>query len=236
LLPNDLKRELEKGYEDVRRIDKEAKQLFNLAMLLAKMGESGEKETSMYIEKTEEMESRKKEIQKVILPGISKGIDIISELRKKTGDLEIFREELMKRISRMEMIEEENKRLREELSRIREFVEVEEIALEVPEIYKEIKELAEKMIRPFQPYLEVRQVRDTLLKKIEKAGLEELYVQLAETSKFDESIPLDKTLQADGYEAIRRVYQEVAVNIIAFVERKEEEVRKIRDKIVRLGI
>jgi hypothetical protein len=111
------------------------------------------------------------------------------------------------------------------------------IITRVPELYLEVKEDAKELERLsgslFSPYLDVKLKREELIGKLEELNLvnEEFYKLLLEARKIDEkfkeNLPLSK-----GEEEFKLLYGTAARMIVNYVEGREKEIARIREKIM----
>jgi hypothetical protein len=111
------------------------------------------------------------------------------------------------------------------------------VITKIPELYLEIKEDAGELERlsgsPYSHYLEVKLKRDELIEKLEELNLEneEFYKLLQKTKEIDERFKENLPLIEGGKEYVL-LYTTAARMIENYVERREREVARIREKII----
>jgi hypothetical protein len=107
----------------------------------------------------------------------------------------------------------------------------------IPEAYLEMKEDAKELERlsgsSFSSYLDVKLKREELIEKIEDLNLteEEFYKLLLEARKIDEKFREDLPL-SEGDKEFKLLYDTAARMIVNYVEKREREVARIREKFI----
>jgi hypothetical protein len=106
----------------------------------------------------------------------------------------------------------------------------------IPEAYVEMKEDAKELERlsgsSFSSYLDVKLKREELIEKIEDLNLteEEFYKLLLEARKIDEKFREDLPLSEE--KEFKLLYDTAARMIVNYVEKREREVARIREKFI----
>ena len=109
----------------------------------------------------------------------------------------------------------------------------------IPELYLEIRDDARELERlacsPFSPYLYVKLKRDELIEKLKELNLEneEFYKSLEKTKEIDEKFGENLSLAEKEEKEYIQLYAKASRLIENYVERREGEIARIREKIIK---